>query len=58
MDLLFFTTGKAGQNVFNGLIKRGESNYTKWQNGATLNYTDWGPGEPSAFPSQHCGLFL
>jgi len=50
--------GKTGEYVFNGLIKRGMTNYTQWQNKAPLTYLDWGPSEPSAFGSEHCGLFL
>ncbi|XP_065335607.1 macrophage mannose receptor 1-like isoform X1 [Cloeon dipterum] len=46
--------GIEGNWVYSGLNKRGQSNYTKWESNATLDYVGWAPNEPAAFASEDC----
>jgi len=46
--------GLAGSGVWIGLNKIDQVNYTTWQSGAPLNYTDWDVNKPAAFASVHC----
>ncbi|XP_059474426.1 macrophage mannose receptor 1-like isoform X2 [Neocloeon triangulifer] len=54
---LILAAGLHGTYMFSGLTKIGETNYTKWANGAPLTYLDWPPGEPAQFPSEECMIF-
>jgi hypothetical protein len=44
------------ENVYFGLHKRGDTNFTKWINSVPLNYTTWLPGqpEPNLFATEEC----
>jgi Lectin C-type domain len=46
--------GFSDDGVWIGLNKIGESNYSKWENGADLTNTDWHAKKPSSFASAHC----
>ncbi|XP_065336762.1 macrophage mannose receptor 1-like [Cloeon dipterum] len=48
--------GLTNNFVWNGLNKKGASNYTKWYNEAPLTYLDWNRGEPAQFPHEQCGM--
>lgn len=46
-------------SVYIGLTKKGDTNYTKWNNAAPLTYwTGWKPGEPAWPTINHCAVLL
>jgi hypothetical protein len=46
--------GFADEGVWIGLNKIDQTNYTKWENGAALSYTDWNANKPQSLATAHC----
>jgi hypothetical protein len=46
--------GFGDSDVYIGLDKIGQSNYSKWNNGKPLTYTDWEKNGLDNFNGQHC----
>jgi hypothetical protein len=50
--------GYGDANVFIGIDKRGQSNFSKWDNGKPLTYTDWEVNGVDGPSTQHCVIAL
>lgn len=52
-------TGQAGAIIFIGLEKRSQVNFTHWDSGKPMTYTDWHPAGGIDDPiGQRCGVAL
>jgi len=57
-NLVVVFSDKTADYIYMGLHKIGFTNYTQWINNATLDYTGWGPKQPSEFATENCVIFL
>lgn len=46
--------GLNNEGVWIGLNKIYQTNYSMWENGADVNYSDWNANKPQSFASAHC----
>jgi hypothetical protein len=53
-QIMLAEEGFADEGVWIGLNKIDQTNYSDWENGAALSYTDWNANKPQSLATAHC----